>query len=246
MLKSIKNLYVKLKESAEFCVDYHVFRSKMKDSRFGIRWRDRYPCLKDKLLNTVFDRHYVYHTAWAARIVAQTLPKKHIDISSFIYFSTIISSFIPVDFFDYRPAKIELEGLTSGAADILNLPFPDNSIHSLSCMHVVEHIGLGRYRDQINPDGDLRAISELQRVTAKNGNLLFVVPIGRPKIMFNAHRIYSYENILEYFKNFELVEFTLIRESSSGGLIKNATKGDADSQTYGCGCFWFKKTEKQQ
>ena len=39
-------------------------------------------------------------------------------------------------------------------------------------MHVVEHIGLGRYGDQVDPDGDLMAMKELERVTAKLGKLL--------------------------------------------------------------------------
>jgi Caenorhabditis protein of unknown function, DUF268. len=110
-------------------------------------------------------------------------------------------------------------------------------------MHVIEHIGLGRYGDPLDPDGDLKAISELQRVLAPEGDLLFVVPIGKPMIVFNAHRIYSYEQIAEYFSGFELKEFALIPDNpSEGGLIHDATKEQADSQTYGCGCFWFKKS----
>ena len=65
--------------------------------------------------------------------------------------------------------------------DLISLPFEDGSFHSLTCMHVVEHIGLGRYGDQVDPDGDLMAMKELERVTAKLGNLLFVVPVGIPK-----------------------------------------------------------------
>jgi hypothetical protein len=59
-------------------------------------------------------------------------------------------------------------------------------------MHVIEHIGLGRYGEALDPDGDLKAIRELVRVLAAGGNLLVVVPVGRPRIQFNAHRIYDY------------------------------------------------------
>ncbi|MDO8482551.1 MAG: DUF268 domain-containing protein, partial [bacterium] len=133
--------------------------------------------------------------------------------------------------------------LKSAKADLMALPFRDGSIESLSCMHTVEHIGLGRYGDPINPDSDLKAMRELTRVLAKNGTLLFVVPIGIPKIIFNAHRIYSYEQIINAFDKLELKEFSLIPESGKdGGIIRNASREEADKQRYGCGCFWFTKS----
>ncbi|MGB9180439.1 MAG: DUF268 domain-containing protein, partial [Pyrinomonadaceae bacterium] len=192
--------------------------------------------------NTDFDRHYIYHPAWAARVLAQTRPDSHVDISSSLHFCTLVSAFIPVKFYDYRPAKLQLSNLTSEAADLHALPFEDGSIASLSCMHVVEHIGLGRYGDPLDPLGDLKAIKELTRVLARGGSLLFVVPIGKPKVMFNAHRIYSYEMVLNAFAELALEEFALIPDSAQlGGLIYNATREMADAQTYGCGCFRFKK-----
>jgi hypothetical protein len=109
-------------------------------------------------------------------------------------------------------------------------------------MHTVEHIGLGRYGDPLDAEGDLKAIRELSRVTAPGGNLLFVVPIGQPKIMFNAHRIYSYRQILEYFSGLKLKEFSLVTDPGFGqDFISNASEEQADSQLYGCGCFWFTK-----
>jgi SAM-dependent methyltransferase len=213
-----------------------------KTERFALTWKDRYPCLEDKAPATGFDRHYVYHTAWAARVLARTRPELHVDISSYLYFSTIASAFIPIRFYDYRPADLQLNNLTSEGADLLALPFANQSIKSLSCMHVVEHIGLGRYGDPLDPDGDLKAVAELKRVLAPAGTLLFVVPIGKPKIMFNAHRIYSYEQVTSYFSDLELTQFALIPDCPrDGGIIYNATREQADKQTYGCGCFWFTK-----
>jgi len=153
----------------------------------------------------------------------------------------MLSAFVPVKFYDYRPAEMNLDNLSSEKADLRNLPFKDESISSLSCMHTVEHIGLGRYGDPIDPAGDLKAISELKRVLARDGNLLFVVPVGRPKIMFNAHRIYSYSQILDLFSDLKLMEFSLIPDGSEQGIIINAGEAQADEQAYGCGCFWFKK-----
>jgi len=155
----------------------------------------------------------------------------------------MLSAFVPVKFYDYRRADLRLSNLSSESADLMALPFADSSVDSLSCMHVVEHIGLGRYGDSLDPDGDLKAISELKRVVAPKGTLLFVVPIGKPKVMFNAHRIYSYEQVTTYFSGLELKEFALIPDDpGEGGLIYDATKEQADKQTYGCGCFWLRKS----
>ena len=100
----------------------------------------------------------------------------------------------------------------------------------------------GRYGDLLDPDGDLKAMGELQMVLADGGSLLFVVPVGRPKIMFNAHRIYSYEQILRYFSEIELKQFALISESKGHkGIIENASPELTKAEDYGCGCFWFQK-----
>ena len=147
--------------------------------RLAVRWRDRAPCLRDRTESTGFDRHYVYHTAWAARIVRQVSPARHVDVSSSLFFCGIVSAFVPVDFYDYRPADLRLDGLTSGVGDLMRLPFVDGSVPSLSCMHTVEHIGLGRYGDPLDPSGDSKAIAELKRVLAPGGSLIFVVPVGR-------------------------------------------------------------------
>lgn len=219
--------------------DYIRFQNK-NNQRFSLKIKDFYPQVLDKTRTTGFDRHYVYHTAWAARKVQEINPQKHIDIASSLYFPAIVSAFVPVDFYDYRPAEIELSGLTSNHADLLNLHFSDNSIESISCMHTIEHVGLGRYGDPIDPMGDIKAINELQRVTAKGGSILFVTPVGIPKIEFNAHRIYSYEQIMNYFNECELVEFSLIPEHV-GGIVKNANPELVKSGSYDCGCFWFKK-----
>ena len=180
---------------------------------------------------------YAYHTGWAARVLSKLKPEKHVDISSSLYFASIVSAFVPIEFYEYRPRELPFNGIRCHSGDLLKLPFPDNSIYSLSCMHVIEHIGLGRYGDKIDPDGDLKAITELKRVL--EGNLLFVVPVGNPQLEFNAHRIYSYSQVMSYFNDLNLVEFALITDS--GNIIGNATESMADEQGYGCGCFWFRK-----
>jgi len=200
-----------------------------------------YPCLNDATGETAFDRHYVYHPAWAARILRRISPEKHIDISSTLYFCSLLSAFIPVDFYDYRPARLVLSGLRSLPADLLALPFASNSVASLSCMHTLEHIGLGRYGDRLDYDGDIKAAAELDRVLAPGGHLLMVVPVGREdRIFFNAHRIYTKYQVLDLFPRLKLKEFALIPEDEEdGGLVTDPGEALLNKQVYGCGCFHF-------
>jgi hypothetical protein len=237
MKKIIKKL-IHIIASPFIIVDYLKFKKK-DDKRFKLLPRDFYPCLRDKTFKTSFDAHYVYHTAWAARKVKEINPVRHTDISSSLYFSGIVSAFVSVDFYDYRPADLNLSNLKSASADLTKLFFTGGSLSSLSCMHTIEHIGLGRYGDPIDASGDLKAISELKRVLAPGGSLLFVVPVGRPRIEYNAHRIYSFEMIREYFKDFSLKEFSLVDDK--GRFIENADPETVKAQRYGCGCFWFVK-----
>lgn len=211
--------------------------------RFALRWRDRWLCLGDATAQTGFDRHYVYHTAWACRVLAASRPQLHVDISSSLYFVAQVSAFVPVRFYDYRPAALDLSGLVCDRADLNRLPFADASVASLSCMHVVEHVGLARYGDPLDYDGDLKAMAELRRVVSPGGQLLLVVPVGgESRIQFNAHRIYTFEQVLSAFPDFELVEFALVPDDGSSlGLVRNASPTLADAQRYGCGCFWLRK-----
>ena len=154
---------------AKFYGQYRRFRRLSGQSpRFVTRWEDRQPCFNDAG-HQGFDAHYIQHTAWAARVLREIAPAHHVDISSSLYFVAITSAFIPVAHFDYRPPRLSLSGLQVGSADLTSLPFEDASVESVSCMHDLEHIGLGRYGDPIDPDGDLRAAGELTRVTAPGG-----------------------------------------------------------------------------
>jgi SAM-dependent methyltransferase len=228
---------------SSFISDYLAFRRLSKPAhRFSMTFGDRLVCLKEKTADSEFDRHYIYHTAWAARAVAALKPAFHVDISSSLYFCSIVSAFVPVRYFEFRPPHLSLDNLFLDRADLNSLPFESGSIASVSCMHVVEHAGLGRYGDPIDPDGDLKAIEELKRICAPGGSVLFVVPVGRPRIRFNAHRLYSPGQIMECFSPFSLHEFAFIDDRSSNGPIHTVPIAELPSVTgEGCGCFWFIK-----
>ena len=109
-------------------------------------------------------------------------------------------------------------------------------------MHVIEHIGLGRYGDKLDVNGDKRSAEELIRVLSKKGQLLIVVPIAEiPYIRFNAHRIYDKAYILKMFKPLKLIEFSFLTDKPKNQFIQHPKETDLIGQKYGCGCFLFQK-----
>lgn len=197
------------------------------------------PCPGDDTATTQYDAHCVYHTAWAARRLLAHPVAQHVDISSDHRFTTIASAFQPMRFLDWRPAPIALSNLECGHGNLLALDLPDRSLTSLSCMHVVEHIGLGRYGDPLDFHGADKAIGELQRVLAPGGLLYFVVPVGRPTIVFHAHRIFRAQDIVAAFAELELLEFSLVLDD--GRFVEHVDVAVSDTQRYGCGCFLLRR-----
>jgi SAM-dependent methyltransferase len=204
-----------------------------------IRLIDAYPQLHDRLGTTAVDAHYFYVNGWAMRRIVGQRPAQHVDIGSQTMFVNLLSAVLPVTFVDYRPLEAHMEGLNNRSGDILNLPFANNSLASLSCLHVAEHIGLGRYGDPLNPNGTRQACAELSRVLAQGGNLYFALPVGRPRVCFNAHRIHAPQTVLEYFPGLELIEFSGVRDDAR--YVERISLDELKNSEYACGMFWFRK-----
>jgi hypothetical protein len=134
---------------------------------------------------------------------------------------------------------VRQSGLYCVAADINYLPFASGSVTSLSCLHVIEHIGLGRYGDPINADGARQAAEELQRVIARGGTFYLSTPIGRERVCFNAHRVFAPATILSFFSQLTLTRFSYV--SDNGSFIENANPAEVSQLDYGCGFFEFRK-----
>ena len=204
-----------------------------------IAWRDLYPSLLDRVVKTPFDPHYFYQGAWLAREVAASGARDHVDIGSSIMTIGALSGFVRTTFVDYRPLQVVLPGLNCQSGDINHLSFEDNSITSLSCMHVIEHIGLGRYGDPLDPDGSIRAARELQRVLKPEGLLFLSVPVGRERVCFNSHRIFAPDKIRVLFPRLKLISFSYV--SDDGQFFTDSPTSDAAESEYACGMYVFKK-----
>ncbi|HEY5993173.1 MAG TPA: DUF268 domain-containing protein [Gallionellaceae bacterium] len=204
-----------------------------------LRLIDSQPCLVDWSTHTPFDAHYFYQGAWLARRLAQVKPGKHVDVGSSVMTMSVLSATVETIFVDYRPLKAALPGLTSLSGNILHLPFEDGSVRSLSCLHVIEHIGLGRYGDPIDPEGSWKAAAELQRIVCPGGKLYLSLPIGRERICFNAHRVHSPDAVLKMFPQLRLAEFSYVDDD--GQYHEDQGIERAGRLEYGCGMFQFEK-----
>ena len=161
------------------------------------------------------------------------------DVGSSIRFLSMATAVAPVKFVDIRPVKLDFDNFECIPGSILDLPFADSSVSSISCLHVAEHIGLGRYGDLLDPLGTIKACGELERVLKPGGRLYFALPVGKPATYFNAHRVHGSLQILEYFKNLKLLSFAAVGDD--GRFYPQADLKDYTQAAYACGMFEFTK-----
>jgi hypothetical protein len=209
-----------------------------------VRVSDWYPCLDDNTVVTSFDSHYFYQSAWAARKLFEQKPSHHVDVGSQIDLIAPLTGFLDaVEFVDIRPLEAALPNLRTVKASILELLYESCLIRSASCLHVVEHIGLGRYGDSIDPDGMRKACKELLRVLAIGEHLYISVPVGHERTEFNAHRIVHPAMVPNLFSELRLIEFSCVDD---GGIFHaNAAIDECTSFEYGLGLYHFVRPSDQ-
>lgn len=210
-------------------------------SQQRLSFRDSYPCLNDRVKATPFDPHYFFQAAWLARRLQAGKPSLHVDVGSSAMMINVLSASVKTVFVDYRPLRARLSNLSSLAGDIVRLPFRDASIASLSCLHVIEHVGLGRYGDPLDPEGSRLAAAELQRIVQPGGRLFLSVPVGRERVCFNAHRVHASNTIQSYFPALRLEAFSLVDDA--GQFRERVSPEAAAHLEYGCGLFEFVKPD---
>lgn len=190
-----------------FAAEYRLFRQLNAGSPFELRAGDIIPSLTDRTNATPVEPIYFLQDTWCAGKIAALHPAHHVDIGSAIRAMALIAQFVPVTFVDIRQIDIEVNNLTFQSASILQLPFPDRSVASLSSLCVIEHIGLGRYGDPLDGRGSERAAAELTRVLAPDGDLYVSVPVDdESRIYFNAHRAFTRDHVLLLFSQLRLIE----------------------------------------
>ena len=190
--------------------------------------------------------HYFHQDLLVASDIALAKPVRHIDIGSRIDgFVAHVASFRPIEVIDVRALKKTVHAnIKFKQMDLMD---PANIVHeicdSLSCLHAIEHFGLGRYGDPINPDGHLIGFSNLLKMLKPQGTLYISFPIaGADTVCFNMHRVFKPDSIFSWQQEIqlELQKFSFVDDK--GDLHKNVAIDSVPSDTcYGCGIYKLKK-----
>jgi SAM-dependent methyltransferase len=210
---------------------------------FHLRFRYLHPVLGDRHAGAgQASGHYFHQDIWAAQEIFRHNPSRHVDVGSSVAgFIAHLLCFREVEYVDLRPLRSSVRGLTFRQGDLTALPYPGDSLESLSALHVIEHVGLGRYGDPIDPEGWRLAVGELNRVLAPGGILYFSTPIGKERLEFDAHRVFAPTTIVDAFANLDLEEFSFVNDG--GDLVRYANPAGFTGW-YCCGLFKFKKPKR--
>jgi len=204
---------------------------------------DLSPCLKDRFEQSgAASGHYFHQDLLVARRVHARSPEVHVDMGSRIDgFVAHVASFRPIEVFDIRTLTASIPNVRFKQCDI-TAPLPADlvqSCDSLSCLHALEHFGLGRYGDPINPHGHRVALANLARVVKPGGWFYLSVPIGPQRIEFNAHRVFALGHLLDLVAPlFDVRAVSYVDDR--GDLHENIDLGDPQLRDsfgcrYGCG-----------
>lgn len=219
---------------------YQRLHQKLHLEKFEIRDNEQCMMLSDYRKNAGnVDCHYFYQDILTASKIIARHPNNHIDVGSRIegFVSHLLAAGIKTTVIDVRPLSIweigfgipSLNFIQADASDLTGIQ--DNSVESLSSLHAVEHFGLGRYGDEIDPLACFDAMHSLERVLAYEGILYFSVPIGtEEKLMFNGHRIFSPATIIQTMSSLQLMEMYIIH----GRTVSRYSAEDALREQYAC------------
>ncbi len=203
------------------------------------------PCLADRFVESGSAKgHYFHQDLLIARRIFLNAPDIHVDVGSRVDgFVAHVASYRKIKVIDIRPLSQGIPNIEFIQADLMQDPRADlvGFCDSLSCLHTIEHFGLGRYGDPIDYDGYLKGLESLIKMLKPGGRLYFSVPIGLQRIEFNAHRVFSVTYLMELFaERLQLTQFSFVDDA--GDLHENvpltpAAAADSFGCHYGCGIF---------
>lgn len=206
------------------------------------------PCLQDWCEEGGATKNeYFWQDLLVAREIFKAAPERHVDIGSRVDgFVAHVASFRDIEVFDMRPVRAAIPGVTFRQADLMNpIDNLEGYCDSLSCLHALEHFGLGRYGDPVDPAGHERGIANMGRLLKPDGIFYLSVPVGRARIEFNANRVFYPEEIvmIAASHSLSLSSFTAVH---SNGTIRNYQPYEAPfdelaNKSYTLGIFRFRK-----
>jgi SAM-dependent methyltransferase len=151
---------------------------------------------------------YFHQDLLVAREIYRRNPRRHLDVGSRVDgFCAPVATFRPIEIVDIRPMPSEVPNMIYRQGDILSRELQNlGTTDSLSCLHTLEHIGLGRYGDPVDPLGHETAFRNLANLVEPGGIFYFSVPLGPSRVEFDAHRFFSYGYLRQLIDAFFDVE----------------------------------------
>jgi hypothetical protein len=231
---------------------WRQYRSlKTQSASTGSQWQIQpsFPCLDDiDAQGGTASGHYFHQDQLVARRIFSAQPDRHLDVGSRIDgFVAHVAVFRPIEVVDIRPIKsVPLTNISFTQADLMSMPHElIECCDSLSCLHALEHFGLGRYGDPLDIDGYVAGFKNMARMVRRRGIFYLSVPVGRQRIEFNAHRVFAPTTIASLAADaFDLERFSFVDDA--GDLHEDAGFAGSTVQivatlNYGCGIFEFRK-----
>jgi hypothetical protein len=228
----------------------HYLKSLLWLVKMSPRYRDKQFKLRIcPVLSDAYDQsgiakgHYFHQDLWASRRIFAAKPQNHIDVGSRIDgFVAHVLTFMDVSIIDVRSLKSNIVGLSFIQKNMmLEAEIGIQKYDSVSCLHALEHFGLGRYRDPLDWDGWQKGLKNISNLVKIGGKLYISVPVGLQAIEFNAHRIFSPKTIVDecQIQGLQLIDFSYIDDN--GDFHPSVALERAVNCDYGCGCFEFIK-----
>lgn len=209
------------------------------------------PCLHDRYEEGGTTKsEYFWQDLLVARAIYAAKPVKHVDIGSRIDgFVAHVASFRDCEVFDIRPISTGIPGVVFRQADLMksdSLPISAGGYcDSLSCLHAIEHFGLGRYGDTVNPKGYQDGILNMAQLLQLGGTFYLSTPIGEERVEFNANWVFDPRSIVSCVEATGMVLQKLILITPVNGpqesAIDSATLAKVALERYQLGLFIFKK-----
>jgi uncharacterized protein DUF268 len=263
-MSSFKNALIKFDWmlSTQFGIDpLRLLRSFVSVPRFVrdlLRFRASYqgaitmnPCLHDwNAAGGSTKSEYFWQDLLVAQWIYQANPRRHVDVGSRVDgFVAHVASFRQIELFDVRPVSAQIPGVIFRQADFMQSPktasAEDAYCDSLSCLHALEHFGLGRYGDPLDPSGHERGLANMARLLVPGGRFYLSTPIGRERVEFNANRVFGPETIIRCAEanGLRLEELTVI---SGNGDVSRVEPSEEEllqlaRADYNLGVFVFSK-----
>jgi len=226
-----------------YCRDLLQF-NKWRHPKFSISLK---PVFRDRFLQAgVRGAHYFYQDLHVAQRIAKLNPEKIIDIGSRIDgFCAHVASFREIEIADIRPLQSKITNINFIQLDITgDINKYENYADCVSCLHVIEHIGLGRYKDPLSSNGFEIAIQNLIKLCKPGGKLFISTPIGTQRIEFNKQRVFELPILLEQFSELELEQFSYVDDSNTFHSDVALSENDIETTlglAYGLGIFELRK-----